>query len=132
MRLSCRSKCRQAGARTRVATRRGTSQSGTSSVRAAWASCANRAVGPIHGDIGAANVTLTEDGPVLIDWDEARVDFPFLDEIATRPANQAETRAHAAFEIAVGWTREPDRALAAGLAREIHPAPLANSGAGPI
>ena len=78
--------------------------------RAAWHPFANAPVLPIHGDLTASNILMTAQGPALFDWDEARVDLPFLDEIALRPLSTAETRAHLALEIASGWRLEPERA----------------------
>lgn len=72
----------------------------------------------IHGDLNPGNLILTTEGPALIDWDEARRDWRFLDTIATRPASQAEARAALAVEILSCWHPEPARARA--LARRLH------------
>lgn len=69
-------------------------------LRAAWTACADAPVGPIHGDLCAGNLIVTPGGPALIDGDEARSDFRFLDEIAARPATPSGASAHTAFEIA--------------------------------
>lgn len=64
----------------------------------------------IHGDLQPANLLLSGDGPTLIDWDEARVDYQFLDETCWRAPNEMERRAHLAIEIVNGWLVEPDYA----------------------
>jgi len=66
----------------------------------------------IHGDLNPGNVILTEAGPALIDWDEARRDWIFLDQIATRAPTPAEARAALAVEILSCWRPEPARARA--------------------
>lgn len=81
-------------------------------IRAALAPVAGAAAGAVHGDLNPGNVILTEAGPALIDWDEARRDALFLDEIATRPASDAESLAALAVEILSCWRPEPARARA--------------------
>lgn len=87
--------------------------------RAAWATLRDRPARPIHGDIGAGNLIATAAGPALIDWDEARCDFGFLDYAGCTPLDAPEARAHLAWETAACWQIEPARAraLAARLCR---------------
>lgn len=79
-------------------------------LRAFWAGVADTPLTAIHGDLGPANVVMTPDGPALLDWDEARVDYAFLDTIFVSPLSKDQTAAHLAFEIASCWRPEPDRA----------------------
>lgn len=79
-------------------------------LRNAWAAIKDALTQPIHGDLGPANVILTDDGPCLIDWDESRVDLPALDLIHSVPQPPEITRAHLALEIASCWQSEPDHA----------------------
>lgn len=83
-------------------------------LRAAWRAVAGARCQCLHGDLGPQNLIHTAQGPALIDWDEARVDCLFLESGDPSPAEQA---AHLAYEIASGWTSEPDyaRRLAARL-----------------
>ncbi len=76
----------------------------------ALAPMAGAAVGAIHGDLNPGNLILTPEGPALIDWDEARRDWHFLDQIATRPASDPEARAALAVEILSCRGPEPARA----------------------
>lgn len=64
----------------------------------------------VHGDLNPGNLILTAAGPALIDWDEARRDWRFLDEIATRTATPDEARAALAVEVLSCWRPEPARA----------------------
>lgn len=60
----------------------------------------------VHGDLNPTNVLLTPSGPVLIDWDEARMDHPAFDfPLAHLPAHVR--RARLAWEIVSGWSEEP-------------------------
>jgi hypothetical protein len=80
--------------------------------RAALSPFADAPVHPIHGDITPSNLIHSPDGPVLIDWDEARCDLPFLDFIQVQPRDPAEIRAHLAGEVIAGWALEPAYAQA--------------------
>lgn len=64
----------------------------------------------IHGDLQPTNILIGTDGAALIDWDEARVDYQFLDELCWRAPTDTERSAHLAIEIANGWLAEPDYA----------------------
>ncbi|TDV51021.1 phosphotransferase enzyme family protein [Actinophytocola oryzae] len=77
--------------------------------RAAWAALD----GPktvVHGDPCAANIRIQEDGTVgLLDWDDARVDHPWLD-LADLPCLDPPREARAAvdaWEAANAWFMEP-------------------------
>ncbi|HEX6357486.1 phosphotransferase enzyme family protein [Actinophytocola sp.] len=79
--------------------------------RAAW-----RALPPeqtvIHGDPCAANIRLSGDRVGFLDWDEARVDHPWLDlaDIPGIDLPPAATTATDAWEAANAWLLEPDYA----------------------
>lgn len=47
--------------------------------RRAWRRLAGAALTVVHGDPNERNVRMTNEGVVLLDWDEARVDAPALD-----------------------------------------------------
>jgi hypothetical protein len=79
-------------------------------LRAAWHPFAKATCQPIHGDLSPANIVLGPNGPCLIDWDEARVDLPFLDLRTAQASTPAQDRAHLALEIASCWQQEPDHA----------------------
>lgn len=79
---------------------------------AAFAPMAGAAIGAIHGDLNPGNLIMTPAGPALIDWDEARRDWLFLDEIAARPATPPEARAALGVEILSCLGPEPARAAA--------------------
>ncbi|MDO9638822.1 MAG: aminoglycoside phosphotransferase family protein [Pseudotabrizicola sp.] len=81
-------------------------------LRSAWAAVAGLPAQAIHGDLGAANLILTDQGPCLIDWDEARVDLAFLDLIHCEAQTATAQNAHLALEIASCWQSEPDHARA--------------------
>lgn len=71
----------------------------------------------IHGDLGPGNLRCGIAGnPVLLDWDEARVDAALFDmaPCGDTPSPRVQ-RALLAWEIACCWQVEPERA--AGLAR---------------
>jgi len=87
--------------------------------RAAWVALEGLPRAGIHGDLGPGNLLWGADGrPVLLDWDEARVDAVLFD---TGPCGAdlppPMRRALLAWEIACCWQMEPERAtgLAAGL-----------------
>jgi aminoglycoside phosphotransferase (APT) family kinase protein len=70
----------------------------------------------VHGDPGPANIRISADGPGLLDWDEARVDYTDLD-LAELPGSElppprlaAARQAATAWEAANGWTTEPSYA----------------------
>lgn len=66
----------------------------------------------IHGDPCAANIRITEEKIGFLDWDEARVDHPWLD-LADIPSIKAPPRARAAinaWEAASSWVMEPSYA----------------------
>lgn len=63
--------------------------------------------GVVHADLTPSNIILTDNGPCLIDWDEARRDLALFDQ-----APQQHDTARAAFEIASCWQVEPRRAIA--------------------
>lgn len=79
-------------------------------LRRAWQPFAATPCHPIHGDLSPGNILLGPDGPTLIDWDEARVDLPFLDLSAAQASPPDQDRAHLALEIASCWQWEPDHA----------------------
>ncbi|WP_435258639.1 phosphotransferase [Thioclava sp. FR2] len=81
-------------------------------LRTAWAAMSGQPVQAIHGDLTPSNLIATPDGPALMDWDEARVDCLFLDQINFVRWTTQQTRAHQALEIASGWILEPVHARA--------------------
>jgi Ser/Thr protein kinase RdoA (MazF antagonist) len=82
--------------------------------RAAWSALACTAA-VVHGDPGPQNLRLRGGRVGLLDWDESRVDCPELD-LAWLPLDRLGTRREAArtaaeaWEVANGWTVEPDHA----------------------
>jgi len=86
--------------------------------RTAWARLANRQQSLVHGDPGERNIFITRTGPVLIDWDECRVDVPLFDLAAlpdvVSPLDEedrfAAEQASSAWEAAVSWRAEPEYA----------------------
>jgi Ser/Thr protein kinase RdoA (MazF antagonist) len=82
--------------------------SAVTACRSAWQSL----TGPttvIHGDPCAANIRIDGDRVGFLDWDEARVDHPWLD-LADIPGIEAPPAAVAAvnaWEAANGWQVEP-------------------------
>jgi Ser/Thr protein kinase RdoA (MazF antagonist) len=84
--------------------------------RRAWAGLAGTPEAVVHGDPGASNIRVSEDGVGLLDWDEARVDSTDLDvaELPSAdlpPQRLARARTAAtAWEAANGWTAEPSYA----------------------
>lgn len=85
-------------------------------LRAAWRSVQVGSPCVVHGDPGAGNVMISDDGVVgLLDWDEARVDLPWFD-LAAIPEEVsldlplprlAVVRAGVAWEAATCWQAEP-------------------------
>lgn len=76
--------------------------------RAAWRALTGSAT-VIHGDPCAANVRVLADRIGLLDWDEARVDDPWLD-LADIPGLEVPAAAKAAvdaWEVANAWVMEP-------------------------
>ncbi|TDD64009.1 aminoglycoside phosphotransferase [Jiangella aurantiaca] len=72
----------------------------------------------VHGDLGAGNVLVDGERVTLIDWDESRVDVPWLD-FAHLPEDVdvpvPMDRAHlvtagVAWEVATCWVAEPEYA----------------------
>ncbi len=89
--------------------------------RAAWRALLPLPRAAIHGDIAPHNLIRTREGRLaLIDWDEARRDALAFD---TGSGDPAIARALAAWEIAVCWQVEPERArkLASGFAPQSAP-----------
>jgi Ser/Thr protein kinase RdoA (MazF antagonist) len=93
-------------------------------LRAAWAALlqvlADAPDCVVHGDLGSSNVIVGPRGPVLIDWDEARVDkaafdYGELPEAASMPdvgaSASAVRTAGLAWEIAACWAPEPAYAI---------------------
>jgi Ser/Thr protein kinase RdoA (MazF antagonist) len=90
-------------------------------IRNAWRAVQVGPASVVHGDPGAPNIVIAEDGSVgLLDWDEARVDVGWFDlaampqsvDLPTDPAvsRQAVIKAGVAWETATSWIREPDYA----------------------
>ncbi|PKP70767.1 MAG: hypothetical protein CVT82_04605 [Alphaproteobacteria bacterium HGW-Alphaproteobacteria-4] len=81
--------------------------------RAAWAALADLPRAAVHGDLCAGNLLWGDDGtPALLDWDEARHDAAVFDHGQTVPVPPAIARAFDAWEVAVCWQIEPERARA--------------------
>jgi Ser/Thr protein kinase RdoA (MazF antagonist) len=83
--------------------------------RAAWSALACSANAVVHGDPGPQNLRLRGHRVGILDWDESRVDCPELD-LAWLPLDRLGPRrepartAAEAWEVANGWTVEPDHA----------------------
>lgn len=75
-------------------------------VRASWRPVLQGPECVVHGDMGAGNVLITEDGTALIDWDEARVDVAAFDF------------AHLAVDVAIPYSGDRDALVTAGVAWE--------------
>ena len=82
--------------------------------RAAWTRICHVPTTVIHGDPGKDNILVTDAGPVLVDWDEARVDAPHFD-LAALPDHACPLvgdercvarQAASAWEAATAWRRE--------------------------
>jgi Ser/Thr protein kinase RdoA (MazF antagonist) len=83
--------------------------------RAAWAALAGAPTAVVHGDPGPQNLRLAGSRVGLLDWDESRVDCPELDlawlGVDRLGARREPVRTAAeAWEVANGWTVEPDHA----------------------
>lgn len=86
--------------------------------RSAWARVCDQPRSIVHGDPGEGNIVITDDGVVLLDWDEARVDVPPFDLAAlppeASPLSERErwvaAQAASAWEAAVSWRAEPEYA----------------------
>lgn len=79
--------------------------------RAAWRALTGTPT-VIHGDPCAPNIRMTGDAVGFLDWDEARVDHPWLD-LADIPGLDVPAEAEAAinaWEAANAWLVEPDYA----------------------
>jgi aminoglycoside phosphotransferase (APT) family kinase protein len=90
-------------------------------IRRAWRAVQVGPLSVVHGDPGAPNIVMSEEGGVgLLDWDEARVDVGWFDlaavpesvDLPTGPAvsRQAVITAGVAWEAATSWIAEPDYA----------------------
>jgi Ser/Thr protein kinase RdoA (MazF antagonist) len=87
-----------------------------SDCRRAWARLEGSPQAVVHGDPGPANIRISADGPGLLDWDEARVDYTDLD-LADLPDSKLPAprlnvarKAATAWEAANGWIIEPSYA----------------------
>ena len=87
--------------------------------RSAWSELPEREPAVIHGDPSPTNIRMDGDTVGLLDWDEARIDSPFLDLGALPDAESAglppadfdcARRASVAWEVAVCWQLESDYA----------------------
>ncbi len=86
-------------------------------VLAAFATMTRVATSVVHGDPGASNLRITDDGRVgLLDWDESRVDVVHLDlanlgiQVLREDEHQRALRCAGAWEVANAWTAEPSYA----------------------
>lgn len=79
--------------------------------RAAWQALSGPAT-VIHGDPCAANIRVLDGRVGLLDWDEARVDHPWLDlaDIPGLEVPPEATTAVNAWEASNGWLVEPSYA----------------------
>ena len=84
--------------------------------RRAWARLQGSPQAVVHGDPGPANIRISAEGPGLLDWDEARVDYTDLD-LAELPGGELPLprltlarEAVTAWEAANGWIIEPSYA----------------------
>ena len=84
--------------------------------RRAWQGIARRPRAVVHGDPGAGNIRVSEQGTGFLDWDEARVDHTDLDLAAlpdpALPPGRLRTAQAAlnAREAANSWDLEPEYA----------------------
>jgi Ser/Thr protein kinase RdoA (MazF antagonist) len=87
-------------------------------VRTAWQPVATGVECVSHGDVGSGNVLVDGDRVTLLDWDEARVDVPWLDfaflpesvTVAVPMDRQTLRTAGVAWEAATCWMPEPEYA----------------------
>jgi Ser/Thr protein kinase RdoA (MazF antagonist) len=84
--------------------------------RRAWTRLDGSPQAVVHGDPGPANIRVSAEGPGLLDWDEARVDYTDLD-LAELPGTELPLprltiarEAATAWEAANGWIIEPSYA----------------------
>lgn len=84
--------------------------------RRAWSMLSDIAFTAVHGDPNAGNAIASSSGQlVLIDWDEARVDHPWLDLGALGPPQSGLSgkdatiayQASVAWEVSTCWNHEP-------------------------
>jgi len=86
--------------------------------RAAWSRMAGAAMSVVLGDVAAANIRMTDDGPVFLDWGSARVDAADLDLVSLPQGHcpidgrRSWTAAQAlsAWAAATTWELDPDEA----------------------
>jgi Ser/Thr protein kinase RdoA (MazF antagonist) len=88
-------------------------------VLSAFASAANAATSLIHGDPGAANIRIDENGRVgLLDWDESRVDVVWHDlsnlgvQVLSDEHHAQALQVSDAWEAVNAWVVEPSYARA--------------------
>lgn len=87
--------------------------------RMAWRRLENEPMSVVHGDPNKNNVFITDNGVVLIDWDEARVDVSLLDlaglphdqQVLSEDKEWAAKQAFFAWEAAICWIRQPEEAM---------------------
>ncbi len=84
--------------------------------RTSWAALPKHDTSVVHGDPSSSNARVTDDGVVLFDWDEARVDFSIIDfgyapsDVAGLGENyKVARRAYMAWDAAVCWSLEKGR-----------------------
>lgn len=80
----------------------------------AWEDLKGADQAAIHGDLTPSNLLWQDDGkPVLLDWDEARVDASLFDHIQLTERDKRDAgalRASLAWEICCSWRIEPAHA----------------------
>lgn len=80
-------------------------------MRNAWSALEHHEMGVVHGDLTPANALVLMSGRLaLLDWDEARRDATVFDLAQLGPQGPDVTKACLAWEIAVCWLVEPQRA----------------------
>jgi len=84
---------------------------------AVFAEFADAPVSVVHGDPGASNIRITDDGRVgLLDWDESRVDIVLHDlsnlgvQVMNDHHHRRAQRLSHAWEAVNAWTLEPEYA----------------------
>lgn len=81
--------------------------------RAAWQALRALPCAAVHGDLTPANLLWSDAGaPILLDWDEARLDAVVFDTAQIAPVAPAVARALMAWKIATSWQIEPAHARA--------------------